>query len=442
MTNRKMDGELETNRTAAEGGPVTAIVVGAGHRSMRYAGYAKKHPDKLAIVGVVEPDPVRRQLLASQFGLADGRCYESLEQLVSGPQIAQAAINGTMDRLHVETAIPLLEAGYDILLEKPISTSDEDLSKLAAAADKSGRLVMVCHVLRYAPFYRKIKEQLASGTIGDIVHIQTSEHVSYHHMAVAYIRGKWNSVASCDSSMLMAKCCHDLDIIAWLAGDVPVRVSSFGSLMQFKPENAPAGAGTRCLQDCRIEESCQYSAKKHYLDQGRWGFYVWENAHLGVEPDEASKVRSLATDNPYGRCVWHCDNDVVDHQSVIVEFGKGGTASHNMIGATAKPSRTIHIVGTKGEISGVLEDGFFTIRTPDARKGHEYSEKKVEVNVTGDSHGGGDMLLVNDFVKVLKGETPSLSFTSLDTSVFGHRIGFAAERSRLGNRVEPILVHR
>lgn len=410
--------------------PVTAVIVGAGHRSLAYASYAKRHPERLQITGVVDPDPLRRKLTAERFALPEDRCYASITELTAIPRIADAAVNGTMDHLHVPTTIPLLEAGYDVLLEKPMATSEAEMLQLARTARQCGRMVMICHVLRYAPFYRMIREQIASGKIGEIVNVQTSEHVSYHHMAVGYIRGKWNSEQKCRSSMLMAKCCHDLDIVAWMAGSRPVRVSSFGSLMQFKPEKAPQGAGKRCLADCQIEESCPYSARKHYIEQGLWGFYVWENAHLGVVPDPKQQIESLRSDNPYGRCVWHCDNDVVDHQSVMVEFENGCTATHNMVGATSRPCRTIHIIGTKGEISGVLEDGYFVIRVPDARKGHVYAEEKMTVNVKNNSHGGGDLLLVEDFIKVIRGERPSISTTSLETSIYGHQIGFTADRSR------------
>ncbi|TVY11238.1 Gfo/Idh/MocA family protein [Paenibacillus cremeus] len=420
--------------------PITAVIVGAGHRSLLYASNAVKQPDNLRIVGVVEPDPVRRKLTAERFGIDEKGCFETVEQLIKGPQIANAAINGTMDDLHIVTTIPLLEAGYDVLLEKPIATSEEQMMQLYQAAQTYGRKVMICHVLRYAPFYKAIREVVLSGEIGDIVNIQTAEHVSYHHMAVSYIRGKWNSEENSKSSMLMAKCCHDLDIMTWMVGKQPRKVSSFGSLMQFRPENAPLGAGKRCLVDCQIEEQCPYSARKNYIEQGRWGFYVWSNSYLGQSPCLDEQIESLRTDNPYGRCVWHCDNDVVDHQSVMVEFEGGSTATHNMVGATSRPCRTIHIIGTKGEIVGVLEDGSFVVRHPDPRKGHEYSERRISVNVTDDSHGGGDLLLVADFVSVLRGEEPSISSTALEKSVNGHQIGFRAERSRLEGKTMEIEV--
>lgn len=423
-----------TATPASDKRPITAIIAGAGHRSLRYASYAQLHPDQLIIAGVAEPDPVRRALTAERFGLDADRAFASVEELAAAPRFADAAINGTVDHLHVPTTICLLEAGYDVLLEKPIATSSAELERLYEAERRTNRRVLVCHVLRYAPFYRQIKEIVLSGALGELVNIQTNEHVSYHHMAVSYVRGKWSSLAECRSPMLMSKCCHDLDIVAWLAASAPARVSSFGSRSYFRPENAPPGSGTRCLADCAIEADCPYSARKHYVEQGRWGFYVWDNSYLGDSPPTERKLESLRTDNRYGRCVWRCDNDVVDRQSVMIEFANGCTATHNMVGGTSRPCRTIHLLGTKGEISGTLEEGRFALRFPDPRKDGEYTEEFVSVAARNDSHGGGDLRLVADFVRLLQGEPPSVSCTSLRTSLHGHRIGFLAEQSRLESR--------
>ena len=415
--------------------PVTAVIVGAGHRSILYASYAIKHPQQLRIVGVVDPDETRRTKTGEMFNIPAEARFAAVEELTAGPAIADAAINGTMDDKHVETSLPLLDAGYHLLLEKPIGTSEEEVMRLYRKAKETGRTVMICHVLRYAPFYAEIRKRVAAGEIGEIVNMQSSEHVSYHHMAMGFVRGKWNSKERCKSSMLMAKCCHDLDILTWMkTGIAPKSVSSFGSLTQFRPERAPAGAGTRCLLDCPIEADCFYSARKHYLEQELWKMYVWPEYHLGIEPTYEEKIESLKTDNPYGRCVWRCDNDVVDHQSVVIEFADGSTATHNMVGGAAKPCRTLRLIGTKGEIEGVMEDGYFVVRRPDARAGHEYAEERVTLGVAADMHGGGDFRLVEDFVKVLRGDEMSLASTTIEDSIYGHAIGFAADRSMAQRR--------
>lgn len=428
--------------------PITAVVVGAGHRALTYASYSKQRPDELKIVGVADPNPQRVQQVAKMYDIPPERCFSSAEELAAVPRFADAVINGTMDRQHVPTSVPLMQAGYHILLEKPFAISEEEMWHLVATAKETDRTVMICHVLRYAPFYSSIRKLVAEGRIGKVLNLQTIEHVSYHHMSVAFVRGKWNSKEVCGSSMLMSKCSHDLDLITWMKSGVdPTYVSSLGGLSYFRQENAPEDSGTRCLVDCPIEESCQYSARKIYLNHpNRWSFYVWQELEHLENPTMEDKIESLKTTNPHGRCVWKCDNDVVDHQSIVIEFEDGSTATHNMIGGASRPSRSIHLIGTEGEIQGVLEDSKFVIRHIDSRPGHEYSEELVDLNLTTDmhgafgGHGGGDLRLVADFCSTLKGREPSISCTTLDDSVNGHLIGFRADQSLELRRTEKLNV--
>jgi predicted dehydrogenase len=418
--------------------PLKAVIIGAGHRAMTYASYAKAHPEQLSIVGVADLSELRRDQVRAEFDLPAERCYSSAEKLAEVTQFADIAINGTMDHQHVPTSLPLLEAGYHLLLEKPFATSTDEMWQLVDAAQRKKRHVSICHVLRYAPFYAAIRQQVADGVIGDLINIQAVEHVSYHHMAVGFVRGKWSQESYCHSSMLMAKSCHDLDLIAWMHSSVQAtRVSSFGTNLQFRPERAPKDAGNRCLVDCPIEADCLYSARKHYIDHpDRWSFYVWDSLEHIDQPSIEQKIESLKGDNPYGRCVWKCDNDVVDHQSVAIEFADGVSATLNMIGGSSKPTRSLHLLGTHGEIQGVMEDSRFVIRHIDPRPGYEFSEETVDLTQGGDmtgafgGHGGGDMRLVEDFLKVVRGEAPSLSATSIEDSVTGHLLGFNADRAR------------
>ncbi len=416
--------------------PLEAIIVGAGHRALAYADYTRTHPDELRIVGVADPNPLRQDLCRQRYGLPEDRCFDSAEALAAVPRFADIVINGTMDHQHVPTSLPLLNRGYHMLLEKPFATSEEELQLLVEAAQRNSAKVAICHVLRYTPFYAAIRQRVAAGAIGDILSVQALEHVSYHHMAVGFIRGKWSRTDYCHSPMLMAKSCHDLDMIAWMKSGVqPARVASFGSNFQFRPQNAPENSGTRCLVDCPIEAECLYSARKHYLDHPqRWSFYVWDSLEHIEKPTLADKIESLKT-SPYGQCVWKTEMDVVDHQSVAIEFEDGCTATLNMIGGTAKPSRSIHLVGTQGEIQGHMEDSTFVLRHIDPRPGCEYNEEIIDVNVQSDmtgaqgGHGGGDMRLVEDFIKVLNGAAPSISSTPIADSINGHRIGFVADRA-------------
>jgi hypothetical protein len=219
-------------------------------------------------------------------------------------------------------------------------------------------------------------------------------------------------------------------------GSAPRTVASLGGRMFFRPEMAPPKSGTRCLVDCPIEPECLYSARKIYLDHpNRWSFYVWNLLEHIQNPTLEQKTESLAKDNPHGRCVWKCDNDVVDHQSVVIEFADGATATHNLVGGVSKPCRKIHILGTAGEIDGVMEDGSFLLKRPDPRPGHEFAEERIDCNVSADMHGGGDLRLVEDFIKTLQGETPSISSTNLEDSIYGHLVGFTADRAMAEHKV-------
>jgi hypothetical protein len=417
---------------------ITAVLVGLGHRGVGYATYADSHPDELQIVGIAEPDEVRRNRYAERFGVPAENCFENAESLAAVLQFADVAINGTMDEIHIETTLPLLEAGYDVLLEKPIAPDAEQLRLLEAAVERTERRVVICHVLRYAPFYAAIKERVANGEIGDIMHIHTTENVSYHHMAVAFIRGKWRQKET--NPMLLAKCCHDLDLICWMkSGIKPKKVASFGGRHFFTSDNAPEGSALRC-NDCSIERDCEYSAIRHHVNNGWWPFYALageSNYEQGLEIDE-SAMQSHVTASDYGRCVWHCDNDVVDRQSVIIEFGDGCVATHDMVTNSADGTRRIQLTGTMGNIYGDMMEGKFTISKAGAVAGSESIVEEIKIDMQGDLHGGGDVRLVADFLSLIRGEGGSLSTTSLSDSINSHLIAYAADTAMREERVVTI----
>lgn len=424
-----------------ENRPITAIIVGAGHRSFVYSELAKTNPEMLKIVGVADPNPIRRKKAMDYFGFKEDMCFENAEELAKKGKLADTVINGTMDEQHLETAVPLLDAGYDMLLEKPFAPNEEEMRQIVNCAKKNNSKVMICHVLRYTPFYYAIKERIVNGEIGDIINIQTTEHVSYHHLSTSYIRGKWANSDKCHTSMLLAKCCHDLDIIMWMMSETkPKQISSFGGKFQFKPENAPKEAGTICMKDCPLADTCVYSTKRLYIDHpDRWAFYVWDALEGKKNVTIEDKIALMKSDSPYARCIYKCDNNVVDHQSVLINFESGATGTHNMVGGSAEPRREIHIIGTKGEIFGNFEESKFTVLkidpSPDAHN-EECDVEEVDLRVTGDmvgaygGHGGGDERLAADFVKFIRGEKPSLACTSIFDSVAGHLSVYLADKSR------------
>lgn len=346
-----------------------------------------------------------------------------------------------MDEQHLETSVPLLNLGYDMLLEKPFAVNEKEMRELVECARKNNSKVMICHVLRYTPFYYSIKERIANGEIGDIINIQTCEHVSYHHLSTSFVRGKWANSNKSHTTMLLQKCCHDMDIMMWMMSDTkPTQISSFGGKFQFKPENAPKGAGTICMKDCPLVDSCVYSTKRLYIAHpDRWAFYVWDALENIENPTIEDKINLMKSDSPYARCIYKCDNNVVDHQSVLVNFANGATGTHNMVGGTSEPMRRIHIIGTKGEIYGNFEESKFYASTidpsPDAHNG-ECRIEEVDLNVNGDmvgaygGHGGGDERLAEDFINFVRGEKPSLACTSIFDSVAGHLSVYLADESR------------
>ncbi len=423
--------------------PLTAVIVGGGHRSFTYAQLAIEDPTSLKIVGIADPNPDRRKKAMKMFGFGEDCCFETAQEMASVPKFADAVINGTMDHQHIETSIPLLEAGYDMLLEKPFAVNMEEMQLLLQTVKKYNNKVMICHVLRYSPFYRTIKEHIRTGVLGEIINIQTSEMVSYHHLSTSYVRGKWGNSDICKTSMLLAKCCHDIDILMWLMDATqPVAVSSFGSIFQFKPEKAPKNAGERCLVDCPLVDTCDFSAKKIYLDHPRrWAMYVWDALEgLDHEPTMEDKKMLLKGNSPYGKCIYKSGNNVVDHQSVLFNFKSGATATHNMIGGTARSTRTIHVVGTKGEMFGDFEAGSLHLQLIQTESPTGFEYKDVEIaTFSEDTHGGGDIGLIRDFVDYVRDDKRSVECTAIENSVAGHLAVFLADKSASENGTPQIF---
>ena len=416
---------------------ITVVLLGAGNRANVYSAVSIKHPEKLKVVGIVDPDPVRTKIMRERYNVPIENCFSDVSEFVKRDKFADAVINGTMDHLHVPTSIPVLEKGYDLLLEKPFAVNHEEMEELRKVAKKNNSKVVIGHVLRYTDFYRSIKDVILSGKIGKIKSIETSEHVNFLHMAVAFVRGKWRSEKVCKAPMILAKSCHDMDILLWMMNETkPKSVASFGCDFEFGKENKPANAGTRCTVDCPIEKDCPYSAKACYVDTTWFGQYVWKAFEGEGELSNERKIQSLSTDNPYGKCVWDCERDVnVDHQTVIINFANGATGSFTLSGGSAKSERNIHIVGTKGEIKGTFEDSKYVIRYK--KPGFTtYTEELIDLKITGDmtgatgGHGGGDSKLVLDFIDYLNGSEPSVSCATLEDSVVSHHTVFKAEEAR------------
>lgn len=345
------------------------------------------------------------------------------EEILERPKFADAVIIATQDKMHFEPTMKALEKGYHVLCEKPMSPDALECLKMGQAAKQYGRKLSICHVLRYTPFFVEIKKIIDSGIIGDVMAITLTENVAYWHQAHSYVRGNWRNTAE-SSPMIMAKSCHDLDMLLWLVGDSCTQVSSFGHLTHYRKENAPEGAPERCLDGCPHKNDCPYYAPRIYITwKDAWQADVLRKV-VSFDTSPAGLLKALKT-GPYGRCVYHCDNDVVDHQVVNLDFANGATASFTMTAFANDQGRVIKVMGTKGEITGSADDNELHYVTY-----LEQTRHTVVVHPEG-GHMGGDSGIMQDFVQMLRSETKEGSRTSGDRSVESHLLALAAERSRL-----------
>lgn len=408
---------------------VKVAVCGFGIRGAEaYASYQKLRPEELELVAVADPRADRRELARREFGVKPECCFESGEALLAAEKQADVLIIATQDTDHIRYALPALEKGYHLLLEKPISPDLAECVALREKAHECGRVVIVCHVLRYTQFYQKIHDLLRAGTIGRIQSLVATENVAYWHFAHSYVRGNWRRQDE-SSPVILAKSCHDMDIIRWLVGKPCLRVSSFGSLDWFREENAPEGCGKRCL-DCGAKADCPYDAEKIYLANAKSGYRSgtrqWPLTVLTSDVTEENLYAALR-EGPYGRCVYHCDNDVADHQVVAMEFEDGITATFSLSAFTQNCYRTILVMGAMGEIEGNLEENVVYVR----RFGQP--EEKILLDPVDDEfagHGGGDSRMMEYLCRVISGGE-SEALTSVDASVESHIMALAAEESRV-----------
>lgn len=411
----------------------TVIVIGAGGRGTRYSDIMSDYGEKFKVIAVAEPVDVRRNYIKDKFGLSEDMCHLSWEEFLSRPKFADLVVIATMDRDHLAPAMAAIEKGYDLLLEKPMSATPEECIEIARAAKAKGVYVQVCHVLRFTPFFKALKDIIDSGRIGDVVHIQHAEDVGNVHQSHSFVRGNWGN-SDKSSCMILQKSCHDMDILAWLIGKKCKRVSSFGSLSYFKPENAPEGAPMRCTDGCPHSKTCIYDAVKIYRDQGRDQFY----SHMLLKRNEHGtdeEIVELLKTEPYGRCVFHCDNNVVDHQAVNLEFEDGVTVSFSMA-AFNKGGRYIRVMGTKGEISAKMSKDGFELYDFATRETEHIDIPDAILNDSIDGgHGGGDGGIIKAVAARLDGDASSKSLCTIEETCRNHLIAFAAEESRVTGKV-------
>ena len=416
-----MDG---TARGPGDGDTIRAVIIGAGARGNRvFAELMRRHDLGWRVSGVVEPDSGRRTQFAEQHGLPAGTVFENLDDFLAADRIGDVAFICTPDVTHYSICARLSEAQYDVLLEKPIATSLPDCLALLDIQQTHRNRIFVAHVLRYSPFFRTLKEIVASRRYGLVRHLRMTEHIGHWHFAHSYVRGSWRRRDE-TAPIILTKCSHDLDLLAWLMElDRPAFVSSSGTLEYFTAQNAPEGATDRCIE-CPLAETCRYSATRFYLQpKDGWPYDV-------VAPGGDLEARRAAlADGPYGRCVWHSDNDVCDNQSVTIQFESGIHASFGLYALTADNTRRITVLTDDAEITGDLHRGLLTI-TPLTGSVEPAEPQVVPLPPSEDHHGGGDIALLRTLhAHLTRGEHAHV-MSSLESSIASHVLAFLADESR------------
>jgi len=447
--------------------PVEAILVGAGSRGRdTYGAYALAHPDRIRFVAVAEPHPIRRARLAEAHGISPTRQFETWQDLIGTGQLAQAAVIATQDAMHVDPTIAALRAGYDVLLEKPMAVTLAGCVRLVHVAEETGHLLQISHGLRYTPFFSAVHDLIASDRLGRVIAVEHRENVSYWHMAHSYVRGHWRNRASA-GPMILTKCCHDLDLLYWFLGSCE-RISSTGALTHYRPENAPPGAPARCTDGCPYADACPWYAPRLYLDlvpllqvaRGsqnlverlgatlaldyptltRWlrrlvpaadamiDYRGWPISVLSEDTSPAARMQALEQ-GPYGRCVYHCDNDVVDQQTVSMTLASGASAVLVMHGHSHEEGRTLRIDGSHATLRGRYTLNRQEIELHDHHTGRVQRIQIRQPVRDATGHGGGDAGLIDAFVAAVQGHSPPP--TTARASLESHLMAFAADEARL-----------
>ncbi len=451
--------------------PVKAILIGAGERGAEiYGKYALAHPDSIQITAVAEPDTRRREIFARKHKIPADQQFMSWEPLLEHPKLGQAALICTGDQQHVQPAIEALRCGYDVLLEKPMATSIHECGLLVRTAEFYQRHLMIAHVLRYTQHFQKMRQIVLSGQLGQVINVDHRENVSWWHMSHSYVRGNWRRRDE-SAPMILAKCSHDFDILTWVLNRNCTSLSSTGGLLHYRQENAPVGAARRCLDGCQVFDSCPYYAPFIYLDlaplwrtvadtssgfvrfaaraqeHAPWlikalrpfvpalrsisPYRGWPLTVLTPDPTRENVLQALK-EGPYGGCVYYCDNDVVDHQVVNMEFAGGISVTLTMHGHSHIEHRTTRIEGSRATLTADFGSGGSWIEVNEHLSD---SCQRYETGSIDSGHGGGDSALMDAFIYSLTGGEEDQNLTTAKQSIESHLLAFAAEEARLQGTV-------
>jgi predicted dehydrogenase len=410
---------------------IDAVLVGAGQRGHHvYGRWAREHPDRLRFVAVADPRPDRLARFGDTHDIPESHRFGNPETLLSMPRLARACIVASPDRSHHEHVTGALAAGYEVLAEKPMASTLAHCFDLVAAATEAPGNLHIGHVLRFTPFFQTLNRIVTSGRLGDIVLVEHRENVRSWHMAHSFVRGNW-SRSQLSAPMIVTKCTHDFDVLHWNLGSSITRLSSMGSLFEFRPEMAPHGATSRCTDPCPVPD-CPYDARRLYLNTAITGWPVH------VITDDLSlegRLRAIQT-GPYGECVYTAESNVVDHQVVTMETESGAAISLMMHGHSHEEGRTMRYDGTRATLRGVFgrEESIVIIDHIDAKEEH------VPIPRASSGHGGGDDGIIEAFLESVEfGVAPA---TSAAESLESHLLAFLAEEARLNGTVIDVASRR
>jgi len=410
--------------------PVTCVIIGHGNRGSYYGSMTKQMPDDWKVVGVAEPIGYRNEAAVKRHGIPEDVRFDTWERVFDREKFADVCVISTPDDLHYGPAMAALERGYDLLLEKPIAMTWQQCKDIHGLARKRSAIVGVCHVLRYAPYFVQLREVIASGMIGDVVSIQHLEPIEQIHMSHSFVRGIWRNTKIA-LPIILAKSCHDLDLLCWFIDKRCTRVSALGSLTWFRKENAPSGAPKMCLDGCPVEKTCAYYAPKVYVTEKLFG-----TGHIVTEDRSDKGILEALKTSPFGRCVYQTDNDQPDHFVSTMEFEGGATAAFSMEALTSYGGRRTRVMGTKGDVVGDERTLDVFLFAP--RKRITWDVTKATADDLG-GHGGGDTRLVRNLTQAVARRDLSPLSTDLGRSMESHLIGFQAEASRLA-KGQPMVV--
>ena len=401
--------------------PTTAVVIGHGSRGGLYSRFSNQLTDFWKIVGVAEPIDYRREAAIQAYQIPTGQTFTTWEHVFQKPKFADVCIISTPDDLHFGPAMAALEAGYDLLLEKPIAMTWQQCKSILELANRKQAIVCVCHVLRYAPYFVELKKVIQDGSIGDVVSIQHMEPISHIHMSHSYVRGIWRNTKT-SLPIILAKSCHDLDLLRWYVDKPYTSVSCLGDRSVFRPERAPKGAPLYCMDGCPAAKECPYYAPDVYVHKKKWG------SGAIITPDRSENgILEALRKGPYGKCVFRNDNNQPDHQTMNFGFKDGVTATFSMEAMTSYEGRRTRVMGTKGDIVG--DERVLQISNFETGQKREWDVRQASGDLSG--HGGGDLRMVREFAVAVSKRDPSMLATNLMDSMESHLAGFLAEESRL-----------